>query len=114
MCAVGEVQSVKTAVSHCDGARGEMTLMTLLLKCKARVITALSLKARAVAAEENAEQSGNSVVEAAGVHTEHSTNCTGKPCCDYQSIYKRHLSLLEKNHILLFYNTESNVLFVTD
>lgn len=58
MCAVDEVQSVKTAVSHCDRACGKMTLMTLLLKCKARVITVLSLKAKAVTAEENTEQSG--------------------------------------------------------
>lgn len=60
MCvyAADEVQSVKAAVSHSDRARGEMTLMVLLLKCKARVITVLSLKAKAVTAEENGKQSG--------------------------------------------------------
>lgn len=67
MCAAGEVESVKTAVSHCDRTLSEMALMTLLLlKCEARVITVLNLKAKAV------KQSGavwwRGVWEAAGVH----------------------------------------------
>lgn len=70
--AADEVESVKTAVSHGDRTLSEMTLMTLLLKCEARVITVLSLKARAVTAEENTRQSGalwwRGVWEAAGVH----------------------------------------------
>lgn len=60
MSAVDEVERVKTAVSHCDRTLSEMMLMTLLLKCEARVITVPSLKAKAkaVAAEENTKQSG--------------------------------------------------------
>lgn len=60
MCAyaVNEAQSVKAAVSHCDRTHSKMTLMTLLLKCKARVITVLSLKAKAVTAQENRKQGG--------------------------------------------------------
>ena len=85
------MESVKTAVSHCDRTLGEMTLMTLLLKCKARVITLPSLKARAVTAaeEENTKQCGG---EECGrllefIDTEHDTDCTGdadftgEPCC---------------------------------
>lgn len=72
MCAAEEVESVKTAVSHRDRTLGGMTLTALLLKCEARVITVLSLKAKAVTAEENTRQSGTvrwrGMREAAGVH----------------------------------------------
>ncbi|CAB1413174.1 unnamed protein product [Pleuronectes platessa] len=37
---VNEAESVKAAVSHYDRKLREMTLMTLLLKCEARVVTA--------------------------------------------------------------------------
>lgn len=50
---VDETECVKTAVSHRDRTLSEMTLMTLLLKCEARVVTVPSLKAKAVTAEEN-------------------------------------------------------------
>lgn len=63
VCAADEVQSVKTAVSHGDRTLSEVTLMTLLLKCEARVITVQSLKARAVTAAENTRQSRAPVVE---------------------------------------------------
>lgn len=49
---VDVAEIVKTAVSHCNGTLSKMTLMTLLLKCVARVITVPSLKAKAVTAEE--------------------------------------------------------------
>lgn len=93
MCAVDEAENVKTAVSHCDRMLSEVTLMTLLLKCEAQVITVLGLKAKAVTAEENRKQSGVSVEERGGgggllelTHTEHNTNCTGEPCFTDMSI----------------------------
>ncbi len=58
VCADDLVESVKTVVSHGDRTLSEMTLMTLLLKCDARVITVPSLKAKAVTAEEKAKQRG--------------------------------------------------------
>lgn len=84
MCAVDEAENVKTAVSHCDRMLSEVTLMTLLLKCEAHVITVPSLKAKAVRAEKNRKRSGVSAEERREMlleftDTEHNTKGTGEP-----------------------------------